>query len=98
MLARFNFILPLLLLLEELVVVLVYFVADASQLQRLDADYLVFGSTLFTSDHVAFFHFVHFDIQIIFAFWAGGHGGLLSLMRLFHVSRFGMTIPCGPTP
>jgi len=51
---------------------------DTRQFQRLDADYFKLRSTLFAGDYIAFFHFVDFNVQFVFAFRAAGHGSLLT--------------------
>jgi hypothetical protein len=85
-----------LFLVEELVVVVIEFVADPGQLKGFGADDLVLGSTFVAGNYVAFFYFVHLDIQIIFAFRAAGHGSLLSLVLRVYCCR--MAIPRGTTP
>jgi len=51
----------LLVFLERLVI-FIEVVVYAGQFQRLDADNLIFGSTLITGNDVAFFDFIQFDV------------------------------------
>src|ERR1035438_4490746 len=71
-----------LFLLKRFVFVVIQVAIHPRQLQRFHADHLVLGSTLIAGDHVAFFHFVHFDVKSILAFRTVGHDSLLSLQAI----------------
>src|SRR6516225_4033960 len=79
--ARTNVLSLFLLFLFVEVLVLLRLIVDPGKFEMIYANYFKLRTALFTGNHVAFVNFIQFNIQIVFAFRAAGHGGVLRSIK-----------------